>query len=505
MKQTDLHYIGAVRTPTEQATKFWPEQKPNQWGVTDGLNYAGHPFTCDFRRREFVLGTKGKRVVRLKMVAPTLPKRATTGDTQLLDRTSVPAAPYVDGVMVDLTNNTWPQIHDQGTSQGEVFMGIQVMGDRALITASTYYDASNACRRNMLLAEWPLTEPRQVTVTPWRSVGPTNQQGHAAGPLCLIPDRYRSVLKGDTAAFLASLPIVSRQSAGPGFNAFWTKDLLTMQDVPRNQLMQYSPDKGIPGHPWSNKEADDYYSQATSINGFTFINDSVIYVGSHGYGKPCYGTGQECSDPTGDAKGTHAYPYRVQAWVYPASDLAAVAAGTKKADSLTPTWFPIELPWFAHQHYKLQSGALPRISINGIAYDSQECLLYVCAYAQDSYGYEPGPLIHVFKVISATPEPLPSLPQLGATTPSEPPLPDPTPELDELRKTITTLTAERDSFKASWENSVQREKAWEAKMAEEAKITAAITTERDQYAGQLQNIRAAVKQVMEGLTALQKM
>ena len=116
---------------------------------------------------------------------------------------------------------------------------------------------------------------------------------------------------------------------------------------------------------------------------------SVLFVGRHGIGTFCYGTGGasggECFDPEDASKGNHAYPYRYYVWAYDANDLAAVKAGQRQ-------------PWDV-QPYAVWSLSLPIASGNthlrGATYDPATGRLFV----SQAYGDNEYPVIHVFTVV----------------------------------------------------------------------------------------------------------
>lgn len=433
LTQQNLQYLGAVRTPQEHTDKV----SPRAGSLTDGLNYSGTPFCIDFHRKEYVLGSGRNRTVRLQMVRPSYPMYQKTGDTKLLDRASVPLANYVDGVMVDLSNNTWGEINNPDVVDVASQEGFQVLGDRIVVAGSIYYDASATQDRSFFMAEWPITSVRPVNKTPWRSAAKIGE-GVIAGPMAMIPEKYRDALRGDVIAGQSGLPIISRQSMGPCAVSFWANDLITTEDFPNTMLVGYIGGESLVGG-WS-VPANDLFNSSTMINGMAFVGDQLIFVGTHGYGDACYGGGtgnpaevgpDMCFDPTNGSKGTHCYPYRVQAWIYNVQDLIDVVQGKWLPHQLPVTWFPLEFPFFEHQHYKWPTGTIPKIDTNGVGYDAEACELHLCVRAQDSYGYEPGPLIHVFKVNNVASEPNPkptvtALPAPGASTPT--PVPEPTPD-----------------------------------------------------------------------------
>jgi hypothetical protein len=184
----------------------------------------------------------------------------------------------------------------------------------------------------------------------------------------------------------------------------------------------------MPGHPWDNPNADDVYNFATIIVGCAIVGDNIVFVGSHGYGAPCYGDGTSdpdaadgvhvCYDPASSSKSNHAYPYRLQLWHYPLSELARVAAGEIEPWSMVPDWFELTVPFKQLTH-----------QCNGCAFDPETNRLYVSMFAADGYGYEPGPIIYAWEFTG------------GGAEPPDPPDPDQDEQIKKLQKTVLALTA----------------------------------------------------------------
>lgn len=446
LTKDNLTYLGAVRTPMEQPTKFNPPGG-------DQLGFSSGPFSIDFARGEYVFAGKGSRVVRLHKTAPALPKFQTGDMPDLLDRNSVPEASYVDGSMVDPSNGTWNQLNNHDNAGDGRIGGLQVLGDKAIAAGTIYYDAMAEQDVSFLMSEWPLPTDRPVNRTPWRSAAGIGE-GWIAGPMCMIPERYRAALKGDMISGESGLPIITRQSFGPCAISWHAKDLLTVEDIPTTLLVGYSSDHTTLG-PWGGP-ANDLYNESTMITGMQFIGDNLVFIGTHGYGDAHYGIGTsdpalvglpipgspynehyDAYDPTNSNKGCHCYPYRTQVWVYPVADLIAVVEGRKQYHELVPTWFKLNFPIFGHQYYRpdptLPAG-IPNVNICGIDYDAERQELHVAAASQDSYGWEPAPIVHVFKVngVPSFPnprpaldgvEPLPETPPVVVPPPPPPPPP----------------------------------------------------------------------------------
>jgi hypothetical protein len=462
-----LTYIGAVRTP-------------------EGMfHYSGQPASIDFSRREYVM-THWNMAARLGMVRPSLPRtQYWVTDLELLDRSTVPVAPAVSE-LVDPSNNTWHELNrDDSGGSGYGKQEICVIGNVALVSGSIYYDAGGTQDVSWFACEWPLPLMGPVRRTPWRSIANIGE-GWAAGPMTIIPERFRDMLKGDILfGQPGAMPIITRQSFGPAAISAKASDFLTMQDVPANLLLGYGQgDLAMWG-----EGANDIWNAATTYNSLTFVGDYLLYIGCHGYGEAKYGkgTGDQSLDgvfdpvdggtwvydPVAFGKGTHAFPYRMQALGFKVTDLADVAAGRKTHNEIRPAfWFPLEIPTFDHQHYGgAPFGVHPVLDTAGADYDSEKNELHVIVKGQDSHGYEPGPLDHVFKIsgIPTTPNaalhlefdgtvvdpPVDPDPDPDPDPPVDPdPDPDPTnEEIESLRQQVAamtlTLEAERRTHQAT--------------------------------------------------------
>lgn len=412
-----LTYLGALRTPD------------HVFGDTAG------PMTIDWARHEMVLFKKDRRVGRLTLPKPLRPR---TVEETKLDRSSVLVAPLVEGsALADPSNNTWGVVSNPDSPQGAEPEGIQILGDKALITGSIYYDASGSQDRSLFVCDWPLTE--QPPSPAWKSVQGIGE-GWAAGPVTIIPEKWRAALGGDVLLGQpGGLPIAGRQSFGPCAIAMTLQQAIEHEDVPAKLLVGYTQ-----GQRWEwNGPANDFWNSSTAYNSITFMGDCVVFIDRHGYGDACYGSGTDdptkvgpgiCYDPTNFSKGTHAYPYRVQGVGYYCRELADVAAGTIQPHEPEPFWFPIEFPTY---------GTMPEINVIGADYDSQRCELYVGVKGQDSYQYDPGPLIHVFTVAGVPAYPHPkATPVVVVPTPEPTPEPTIEPDLEEMRAVLKEMTEE---------------------------------------------------------------
>jgi hypothetical protein len=432
-----LKYLGGIIAPkvASHDVTYLPDSYPPSGISADALNMGGRPFAIDPIRREFVMGTRYGRTVRMQMVEPA---EHTDGTAN-----TFPTAPYVTPTMVDLSgqstiepnpptiNKSWFETCVPYDTANTSFGGCLPLGDEILLSGQVYYDANNIQRYSAALAEWPALPPAsnyRPNRTPFRSIGDPGSQGLVAGYFCPVPEAWRERLKGDVLMGQAALPIISRGSAGPCATSFRASDVRDKQQVPTTLLVGYPQGHWMPGHPWDNPNADEVYNFATMITGMAILGDAIVFVGSHGYGVPCYGDGVSdpdaadgvhyCYDPASSSKSNHAYPYRLQVWHYPLEELAAVAAGQKEPWSLVPDWFELEVPFKQLTH-----------QCNGCAFDPETNRFYVSMYASDGYGYEPGPVIYAWEFIA------------GAEPPDPPDPPNQDEQIEKLQKTVIALTA----------------------------------------------------------------
>ena len=197
------------------------------------------------------------------------------------------------------------------------------------------------------------------------------------------------------------IPIISRTSFGPAAFAFDPGKLGAPSGVPDAPLVYYPqqhPTLGAWDASW-NPRRGVLFNGATTIRGLVFPKGtrSVLFFGTQGIGRFCYGEGTDqrglagkptpdgttwCYDPDDSSKGTHAYPYVAEVWAYDARRLVAVRKGRKRPWQVKPyaTW---------RLHLPFGSGR-----IGGAAYDSAGGRIYL----SQQYGNGTDPVMHVFKI-----------------------------------------------------------------------------------------------------------
>jgi hypothetical protein len=151
----------------------------------------------------------------------------------------------------------------------------------------------------------------------------------------------------------------------------------SLSPVPATQVL---------GYPLANLPPTTIFVNSDTIRGLAVPagSRSALFIGRHGTGASCYGTGDACGDPTDQYKGYHAYPYQHQVWAYDLLDLAAVKNGSKQPWDLRPyAMWTLDLPFSQDTHM-----------IEGAAFDPASGRLFVVAANSDG----PRPIIHVFTV-----------------------------------------------------------------------------------------------------------
>src|SRR5262249_54008704 len=136
--------------------------------------------------------------------------------------------------------------------------------------------------------------------------------------------------------------------------------------------------------PWAS--TNPVWNDRTKITGMAFLENTrtILYVGTHGTGTWCYGSGGQCGDPVWASEGEHSYPYQYQMWAYDANDLQQVMAGKRDPSSVVP---------YAVWNFDLPFENAARV-LNGVAYDPATGRLFIEQWRGDG----DLPVIHVFRV-----------------------------------------------------------------------------------------------------------
>ena len=206
--------------------------------------------------------------------------------------------------------------------------GTLLWNGRLIVSAYWYYDGDGNATKSHTVGT-----PRLTDFVPFQVVGRIGG-GRVGGYMGVIPPEWRELLGGPAFTGLCCVGVISRSSLGPALSVFDPDDVGRANPVPARELLGYPHANPLATH----DSTGELFNGATQMGGVAFVprTRSVIFFGRHGTGKYCYGTGEECSDPEDPAKGTHAYPYRRQAWFYDAADLARVQAGELKPHEVKP-------------------------------------------------------------------------------------------------------------------------------------------------------------------------
>jgi len=253
-----------------------------------------------------------------------------------------------------------------------------VIGPTLYIGAYSYYDGAGTQTKSYFARPSLLSTTGSV-VGPAR-VG-SNYQGWVDRVAAPVPADWQAALGAPAFAGGGGGAINSNQSWGPSLSVFNPAQIGSVDPVPATLVLGYPI-----AHPLADTSVGNaFWSQADTIAGVVAIpgTRSVLFVGYHGMGNYCYGTGAECGDQDNGSKGTHAYPYRSQVWAYDLNDLLAVKAGTVASYSVKPY-----AVWELDPAFK---------EIQGAAYDPDTHQLYVSQVGGDKAN-SGQPLIRVYHV-----------------------------------------------------------------------------------------------------------
>ena len=276
--------------------------------------------------------------------------------------------------------------------------GLLVYRGRLFGSVYVYYDASDS----QVASHWarPSTSLTAGRATGLSQVGKLGA-GMVSGFMTQLPGRWRALLGGPALTGNCCIPIISRTSFGPAAFAFDPARIGGSGRVPDRPLVYYPQDHPTLGA-WDaswNPRKRILFGGGTSIRGVVFPRGtrSVLFFGTQGIGRFCYGEGTDkrsldgrptpdgttwCYDPDDSSKGTHAYPYVPMVWAYDAARLAAAA------DHRTRPW---RVRPYATWRLSLPYGS-PRIG--GAAYDPRSSTIYV----SQQYADATQPVIHAFRV-----------------------------------------------------------------------------------------------------------
>jgi hypothetical protein len=263
-----------------------------------------------------------------------------------------------------------------GSLGGSAFVyGMLPYNGRLIIGAAIYYDGACVQENTHGASSLDLSLPMDFQgFYPMSAMANPRSLG---GYMTTIPIEWRGLFGGPALTGNCGLSIISCSSAGPAASVFDPDDVAARNPVPATTILFYPLD-----HPLAPETTrNPLFNLATHFAGIAFPphSRSILFVGRHGTGPYCYGTGGasggDCHDPADSSKGTHAYPYQHQVWAYDANALLQVRTGQK------PPWDP--LPYDVWSLDELDtSGEADFVSA---AFDPATSRLYLT----QSYGEEP--------------------------------------------------------------------------------------------------------------------
>lgn len=300
-----------------------------------------------------------------EVTIPTIGQAAEPGD--------LPRAAYLQAP-TDASDGQLPNISDPPETEYDRVGGYLVDGDDLIVSAYHYYDAEGTQIRSHLLTDTNLGVASEMV-----SISPEISARWLGGAMAHVPAEWQAAFGGDPfIGGLGGISIASNSSVGPAAATF-SRASLTGSD-PAQLVLGYPLSAPLDGP----ETQSDLWNLTSQVKGIVFPNgtSSVLFLGSHGVGPYCYGTGEECGDPTQIYQGTHAAPYQYQVWAYDANDLASVYRGTQTPESLRPydVW-KLDLPYAATE-----------TGINGAAYDPATGRIFIAQALADG----DQPVIHVY-------------------------------------------------------------------------------------------------------------
>ncbi len=281
---------------------------------------------------------------------------------QQIAEVTIPANGQVATVVqsfAEPTANAWNEVYAQ--VQTPIYLGgLLVVGDQLCGTLYGHYDGGTG---KQVTSHW--CRPLSLTAAApfhgiWRVFDPANVSLKArffGGWLTWIPQALRASF-GNRDVITGQCCITNSSSTSNGPSA-WAYDSKTLAaNTPARALVYYTQLHPL-GTGWNT--TNRFWNGTTHMAGAFWTKDALVFVGTHGTGKYCYGISTQdptldgklnpngvmyCYDPANKSgvKGGHGYPYLNQIWEYTAADLLLVSQGKKAAWSLIPTIQNFDLP-----------------------------------------------------------------------------------------------------------------------------------------------------------------
>lgn len=373
LEPSSLRYVGAFRVPLSQ-------------GARKTFDYGGTALAYDPDRNALFAVGHAQFQLTAEISIPR-PGRARRIE-------GLPRARYVQG----FTDATDGLIDKPPSCCGTDVGGQLVMGGRLYGSVYVYYDAADKqVRSHWARPSTSLTRGRARGLFQVGRLG----AGFVSGWMTAVPPAWRRSLGGSAITGNCCIPIISRTSFGPAAFSFDPTNLRSGRVNPDHPLVYYPQDHPELG-PWSGSwspRQGRLFDGGTTIGGVVFPGGSrsVLFFGTQGVGKFCYGDPTDqpglagktapdgatwCYDPTGGGKGPHTYPYQAEVWAYDAAQLAAVRSGRRRPWQIRP---------YAVWRLRLPHGSP---DIGGATYDPRRGLIYLAQQNADG----PAPLIEVLRV-----------------------------------------------------------------------------------------------------------
>jgi hypothetical protein len=389
LSAVDLTYQGAFRVPKTGNSR---ENLVLEYG---GAAIAFNPANDSL----FITGQdQAERIAEITIPAPRI------GSVDELER----------GEFLQLVQNL--RVRSAGNIGGNVKIGgLMVYGGDLYVSRFEFYDAEGDARHSH--CRIPGGDLARTAEGMYELNSPGG--GWVGGYMGEIPASLRPKF-GNKPCFtgLGVISIISRASSGPAAFAFDPAQLGSSR-TPTVPIVGYPLKR-----PLANPELEnDYFTRADQIRGAVMFEDSMLFFGIHGMGRPTYGDGGE-QDPADSNKGEHAYPYRAQCWEYAVSDLIPIAADKKPMWDARPTVRELK-EFYGSNRYG-----------GGAAYDAKTGRLFL----SNLRGEEAYPVIHVYQVAASQ--------ATTASAAAEKPMPaDLQTQVESLTAEVARLQAEVEALK----------------------------------------------------------
>ena len=408
VQSSGLSYLGAFRVP--------------QTG-SPGFGYGGFGIAYNPANNSVFLGGNYNNSIA-EISIPALQSGSSGG---AYDPTLLNTATYLQSC-VDPTNGNLTKLGSGGaacTANPSTLGGFMVYNGKLVGTSFIAYDGSGCSQLSHF------TNNVNLSTNGFAGMYSVNN-GYGAGfvdaYMSPIPAAYQSQLGGTALTGNCNLSIITRTSYGPTASVFDPSKLGSTSQA-ATMVVGYPTNHSTLGT-WSNNSGqNNYVSIGDGLqNGFSGMGvvfpvstRSVLFLGVHGLGQNCYGTGGasggDCQDPDSSYKGCHAYPYCNYVWAYDVGDSAGnnTSGNTVKSSGSTPgknnltavklgqinPWDMVPYAvWCLPKHFGWKSG-----DIMGATLDPSTNKIYV------SMGYSDNgatPVIEVYQVNAA----VPAIPQM---------------------------------------------------------------------------------------------